>query len=170
MLYNLATEEQKKILETVYDVKPFFIQTITLERIFVDKLFAAEAYVRHSSINQRAFEAAKHIYDLAVIAQHPKVSALLSDSDKLKNLLEIRMKEEQGRLDGIPGVAPTEFIFFTQAGDNSDVRKAYETMQNQYVLREQDRIEFETAVKALMNIQESLLKNPAWADFHNTII
>ena len=31
--------------------------------------------------------------------------------------------------------------------------KAYETMQNQYVLREQDRIEFETAVKALMNIQ-----------------
>ena len=170
MLYNLATEEQKKILETVYDVKPFFIQTITLERIFVDKLFAAEAYVRHSSINQRAFEAAKHIYDLAVIAQHPKVSALLSDSDKLKNLLEIRMKEEQGRLDGIPGVAPTEFIFFTQAGDNSDVRKAYETMQNQYVLREQDRIEFETAVKALMNIQESLLKNPAWADFHNTTI
>lgn len=37
MIYNLATEEQKKILETVYDVKPFFIQTITLERIFVDK-------------------------------------------------------------------------------------------------------------------------------------
>ena len=170
MLYNLATEEQKKILETVYDVKPFFIQTITLERIFVDKLFAAEAYVRHSSINQRAFEAAKHIYDLAVIAQHTKVSALLSDSDKLKRLLEIRVEEEKGRLDGIPGVVPTGFIFFTQAGDNSDVRKAYETMQNQYVLREQDRIEFETAVKALMNIQESLLKNPAWADFHNTTI
>lgn len=170
MLYNLATEEQKKILETVYDVKPFFIQTITLERIFVDKLFAAEAYVRHSSINQRAFEAAKHIYDLAVIAQHPKVSALLSDSDKLKHLLEIRMKEEQGRLDGIPGIVPTEFIFFTQAGDNSGVRKAYETMQNQYVLREQDRIEFKTAVKALINIQESLLKNPAWTDFHNTTI
>lgn len=170
MLYNLATEEQKKILETVYDVKPFFIQTITLERIFVDKLFAAEAYVRHSSINQRAFEAAKHIYDLAVIVQHPKVSALLSDSDKLKHLLEIRMKEEQGRLDGIPGIVPTEFIFFTQAGDNSGVRKAYETMQNQYVLREQDRIEFKTAVKALINIQESLLKNPAWTDFHNTTI
>lgn len=170
MLYNLATEEQKKILETVYDVKPFFIQTITLERIFVDKLFAAEAYVRYSSINQRAFEAAKHIYDLAVIAQHPKVFALLSDSDKLKHLLEIRVKEEQGRLDGIPGVVPTEFIFFTQAGDNSDVCKAYEIMQNQYVLREQDRIEFETAVKALMNIQKSLLKNPAWADFHNTAI
>lgn len=80
------------------------------------------------------------------------------------------MKEEQGRIDGIPGVVPTEFIFFTQTGYNSDVRKAYETMQNQYVLREQDRIEFETAVKALMNIQESLLKNPAWTDFYCEIL
>ena len=46
MLYDLATEEQRRILETVYEVSPFNIQTITMERIFVDKLFAAEAYVR----------------------------------------------------------------------------------------------------------------------------
>lgn len=163
MLYNLATEEQKRILETVYDVKPFHIQTITLERIFVDKLFAAEAYVRHSSVNHRAFEAAKHIYDLAVIADHPKIKKLFSDADKLKHLLEIRMEEEQGRLDGIPGVTPAEFTFFMQTGGNEDVRKAYETMQNQYVLREQDRIEFGTAAKALIKIQERLLENPAWA-------
>lgn len=167
MLYNLATEEQKRILETVYDVKPFHIQTITLERIFVDKLFAAEAYVRHSSVNHRAFEAAKHIYDLAVIADHPKIKKLFSDADKLKHLLEIRMEEEQGRLDGIPGVTPAEFIFFTQTGENEDVRKAYETMQNQYVLREQDRIAFGTAAKALIKIQERLLENPAWANYSN---
>lgn len=47
---------------------------ITLERIFVDKLFATEEYVRQSSVNHRAFEAAKHIYDLAVIADHPKIN------------------------------------------------------------------------------------------------
>lgn len=27
MLYNLATEEQRRILEKIYDVKPFHIQT-----------------------------------------------------------------------------------------------------------------------------------------------
>lgn len=67
MLYDLASEEQKKILRDVFDVNPFNIQTITLERIFIDKLFAAEAYVRNSSLEHRAFEAAKHIYDLAVM-------------------------------------------------------------------------------------------------------
>lgn len=167
MLYNLATEEQKKILETVYNVKPFFIKTITLERIFVDKLFAAEAYVRNSSIKQRAFEAAKHIYDLAVIAHHPKISLLLSDSNKLKHLLEIRMEEEQRRLDGIPGIAPTEFTFFTRARDNKEVIEAYETMQNQYVLREEDRIKFETAVDDLLYIKDLLSKNPAWVNYNS---
>lgn len=164
MVYNLANEEQKQILETVYDMKPFHIQTITLERIFVDKLFAAEAYVRQASINHRAFEAAKHIYDLSVIADHPKIKKLFSDTDKLNHLLKIRMEEEQGRLDGIPGVTPVEFIFFTQTKENEAVRKAYETMQNQYVLREQDRISFKTAAKALIKIQACLLENPAWTD------
>ena len=55
MLYDLATDEQKQILETNYDVKPFEVQTITIERIFIDKLFAAEAYVRKSEEPHRAF-------------------------------------------------------------------------------------------------------------------
>ena len=128
MLYDLATEEQRRILETVYEVSPFNIQTITMERIFVDKLFAAEAYVRKSSVEHRAFE------------------------------------EESGRLDGIPGVAPSEFTFFQSAKDNADVQRAYETMQNQYVLREQDRIAFSYATQELLLIEKKLLKNPAWTE------
>ena len=58
LLYEAASEEQKRILENNYDVKPFIVQTITLERILIDKLFAAEAHVRKSSIEQKAFEAA----------------------------------------------------------------------------------------------------------------
>lgn len=162
MLYDLATEEQKHILETVYEVKPFDIQTITMERIFVDKLFAAEAYVRNSSVEHRAFEAAKHIYDLAVLEQHPQIVTLMTDAAQMEHLLDIRMEEEAGRLDGIPGVAPSEFTFFCSAASNGDVRKAYETMQNQYVLREQDRIEFDMATEALLRIEQKLLQNPAW--------
>ncbi len=162
MLFDLATAEQREILASAYEVEPFFVQTITMERIFVDKLFAAEAYVRNASAANRAFEAAKHIYDLAVIRKHPKILGLLSDPAQMEHLLNIRMEEELGRLDGIPGVAPHEFTFFTQAGGNSNVSKAYDTMQKQYVLRACDNIEFSAAVDALQEIQEALLKNPAW--------
>ena len=164
MLYDLASDEQKRILETVYDVKPFDIQTITIERVFVDKLFAAEAYVRNSSVEHRAFEAAKHIYDLAVLERHPQIECLMADTAQMEHLLDTHLEEEAGRLDGIPGVAPNEFTFFQTAASNAEVRKAYETMQNQYVLLEQYRIEFDTATKALLVIEQKLLQNPAWTE------
>lgn len=164
MLYDLATDTQKRILEAQYDVRPFNVQTITKERIFVDKLFAAEAYVRKSDDSHHAFEAAKHIYDLAVLRSDKQIKALLGDTEQMEKLLQIRMTEEQERRDGIPGVTPKEFRFFDEAVENSDVQTAYEIMQRQYVLRSSDRIEYETAMKALSEIRSNLIKNFAWME------
>lgn len=164
MLYDLSSDEQKRILETSYDVKPFEVQTITTPRIFIDKLFAAEAYVRKSDDPHRAFEAAKHIYDLTVLRANPQITALLCDTAQMARLLKIRMLEEQERRDGIPGVIPQEFCFFTSAANDSKVKVAYETMQRQYVLRDSDRIEYDTAAKALSDIQTELMKNSAWLE------
>lgn len=165
ILYDLASDEQKRILEAQYEVKPFSIQTISLERIFIDKLFAAEAYVRKSEDSHKAFEAAKHIYDLAVIYEHKKIAALLSDREQMNRLLNIRITEEKGRLDGIPGVLPSEFTFFLDVANNTDIRKAYDVMQNQYVLLDKDRIEYDKAMQALTSIQASLLNNSSWTEY-----
>ncbi len=162
MIYDLAEDEQKRILESEYDVTPFSIQTITINRIFIDKLFAAEAYVRKSDINNRAFEAAKHIYDLTVMANQPDILSLLTDADQMEYLLDIRMREEIERLDGIPNITPSEFTFFTNAADNMNVRNAYKIMQNQYVMRESDKIDFEKAMNTLETIHQKLIANPAW--------
>ncbi len=165
MLYDLATDTEKRILETRYDVKPFEIQTITIERIFIDKLFAAEAYVRKSDDPHRAFEAAKHIYDLTVLNGIIQIQTLLCDTLQMKRLLQIRMSEETERRDGIPGVIPSEFHFFTDTANNFNVKTAYEIMQRQYVLRDCDRIEYCTAMKALMDIQAKLMNNDAWSNY-----
>ena len=162
MIYDLAADEQKTILESQYGVSPFIVKTITLERIFIDKLFAAESYVRKSKDVHRAFEAAKHIYDLAVLENHPKIVSLLSNHEQMKYLLDIRMEEEKMRLDGIPGVCPNEFTFFDEASENSAVRSAYEIMQRQYVLRANDRIPFNIACEGLSKVKEKLQHNTAW--------
>ena len=167
MIYDLAADEQKTILESQYGVSPFIVKTITLERIFIDKLFAAESYVRKSKDVHRAFEAAKHIYDLAVLENHPKIVFLLSNHEQMKYLLDIRMAEEKMRLDGIPGVCPNEFAFFDEASENSAVRSAYEIMQRQYVLRANDRIPFDTAYGSLERMKNKLQQNSAWRECEN---
>ena len=169
MLYDLAAEDEQRILREMYDVAPFPVLTITTERIFIDKLFAAEAYVRRSTDTHRAFEAAKHIYDLAVMIRQPGILKLLSDEEQIKKLLDIRMEEETGRLDGIPGVAPAEFTFFDASASNASVRKAYSVMQAQYVLRSEDRIEYGTAMKALGEIRDLLGQNRAWAQYKPSV-
>ncbi len=164
LLYDFATDVQKEILESIYGVKQFEVKTMTMERIFVDKLFAAEAYVRQSNVSHRAFEAAKHIYDLSILQKHPQIVSLLGNEELLEQLLKIRMTEEKNRLDGIPGVLPREFTFFIDASSDNDVKSAYDIMQKQYVFRSDDCIEYSQAMKSLADFQEKLKKNRAWTE------
>lgn len=165
MLYELAAEDEKRILEGQYEVKPFSIKTISLERAFIDKLFAAEAYTRRSDEPQRAFEAAKHLYDLSVMSRLPRIQRLYPNGEQITHLLNIRTEEEMGRLDGIPGVTPRQFVFFDEAGKSHPVQKAYRIMQDQYVLRPVDRIPFEDAIAAIKAIQSQLHQCPAWTNY-----
>ena len=164
MIYDLATEQEKAILTDVFGIKPFIVKTITIERIFVDKLFATEAYVLRSDIPHRAFEAAKHIYDLAFMVNQESIIKLLSTNELLKRLLSIRIAEERKRLDGIPDVLPKDFTFFESVAHNSAVKDAYRIMQNQYVLRDVDRIEFDAAISKINQIRILLEENIAWKE------
>ncbi len=165
MLYDYATDEQKQILRNQYGVAPFSVKTITIERVFIDKLFAAEAYVRKSHESNRAFEAAKHIYDLAVVFHHPKITSLLCDVALLRRLLDIRVEEEKRRLDGIPNVMPCEFTFFKDAATNKNIKSSYDIMQNQYVLQVSERIPFANATEKLNEIENMLKQNFAWINY-----
>lgn len=162
MLYEHAAEKERDVLEKEYDVEPFEIQTISLERAFIDKLFAAEAYVRSSDNKQRAFEAAKHIYDLSVLEKQPFIQAFIEDDIAMRKILDIRLNEEEGRLDGIPNVKPNEFTFFQSIGDNQNIKQAYQTMQNQYVMLDEDRIAFEDAVSSIKRLESLLRESGEW--------
>ena len=57
LIYEQAEPDQQLILLQQFDVRPFEILTMTIERIFIDKLFAAEAYTRNAEKEHRAFDA-----------------------------------------------------------------------------------------------------------------
>lgn len=167
MLYELADSDFQNILKNQYDVVPFKIQIMSLDRIFIDKLFATEAYTRKSEDFHKAFEAAKHIYDLSVLSHHSRVMNLYKNSALMAHLLNIRLEEEKERLDGIPGVVPSEFTFFESIKTDANIKVAYEEMQRQYVLRDQDKIEFDNALVCLQYIKGQLVKNVSWLNIVN---
>lgn len=162
LLYSYSSDEEKRILREKYKVFPFNVKTISIERAFVDKLFAAESYTRKSDDTHRAFEAAKHVYDLCVMSHLNRINDLYKNEELLEKLLNIRLEEERGRLDGINGVPPHEFAFFDEIEKNEAIKSAYKVMQKQYVLRPQDYIDYNKALGAISKIQSCLKNTNAW--------
>lgn len=149
VLYKNATAEQKAILEENFEVYPFGIVTIKLERIFVDKIFAAEFYYRKlndPTLEDRkrknaAFDAAKHVYDLMILFEIPKIKALLSDNKFLKQIIEFKREEELARAGGIePSLKINNFSYLNKSLEDQEFLKAYEKMQEIYVFNDKDKL------------------------------
>ena len=96
-LYELCGEDRRKILRENYGVQPFIVQTIALERIFIDKVFAAEFYY----VRNEYFDVAKHIYDLTVLMSNDKIKKFLADKDEVTCIVALKRKEELHRKGGV---------------------------------------------------------------------
>lgn len=146
LIYDLTTTQNKEILTKEFGVAPFNIQTITLERIFVDKIFAVEFYFQRQSW----FDVAKHIYDLAVLGGLDTIKALLADKPRLEYLISLKRREELVRKGGVSNdLEIKDFSYFVGLNGNTGVSTAYSNMQSKYVLQEADYISIEDAIRGI---------------------
>ncbi len=155
LIYHKANDEQQAILRSRYEVAPFYVNTIRLERIFVDKVFAAEFYYQR----QEYFDVSKHIYDLAVMTGLKEIQALLSDSAALTAMIAFKRREEKARIGSALSEKPIDdFEIFRGVGDNDALRDRFASMQDIYIFDERDKLSFEDSVEAVMSIKDFFLK------------
>lgn len=153
ILYTYATEEQRRILREQFDVSPFFINTIRLERIFVDKIFAAEFYYTR----EMYFDVAKHIYDVSVLLDMNKIQMMLLNRKMLQEMLEYKRLEETRRIGSdLAEKKFCEFKIFIGLLKNSKLKESYKNMQKNYVFDEKDTLSFEYAVEQWQKAREYL--------------
>ena len=130
ILFDAATAEQKAILENKYDVGPFTIDTIKLERIFIDKIFASEFYY----IRESYFDVAKHLYDLTVLLNNEKIIQMISEIEFLKKMIAYKRKEEHLRTGSELADMPiNKFSYLLTSMGNESLIKEFARMQEVYV-------------------------------------
>lgn len=147
-LYELATEEEKKVLEEIFNVKPFMIGTISLERIFIDKIFASEFYF----VRDKFLDLAKHIYDITVMCSLDIICNLLNNDNELIKLIEYKREEETHRQGGVPQnleIKDFSYLNNMEFYDSEQFKKTLNTIHNIYVFDKKDKIDIE-------QIQETL--------------
>ena len=152
-LYELANNEEKEILVKSYDVIPFDINTLTFERIFVDKLFAAEHYCR----DKKYLDLGKHLYDLTVLIKSERILEFLNNTAALSKMITLQRREEESRYGGISKDIKLEQFEVYNCLENNEVIKGISYVHNVYVFDKQDILSIDKIKEALDTIKARIL-------------
>jgi predicted nucleotidyltransferase component of viral defense system len=155
LVHDLSTIEERRILESQYGVIPFKVETIKLERIFVDKIFASEFYF----LQNKFFETAKHIYDISVLLQETKIQKLLESPYELEHLINIKRIEETRRRGSELSIKKiADFSYLTSALKSDEFVGGFKRMQDQYIFQSNYKMSIEDLSNSLAEIQKAFLK------------
>jgi len=151
ILYTNANEKDRKILREEYEVDPFYIDCISIQRIFIDKLYAVEDYYLSDQSN-RFIEMAKHMYDIHQLFALREIKEFLASKEELENVIKLKEDEQIRRIGAKTigkRVAAFEYFDFLES---EKIIKSFDAMQNTYVFNKADFVEYITIGKSLTDI------------------
>lgn len=155
LIYSEALPEQQKILETKFGIKPFQINTIKLERIFCDKILAAEFYY----VRDKLFDTAKHLFDLSVMMEMPGIQKMLANTNEFIEMLSYKRSEERERKGSDLAEKPfSEFRLFCSMGGDKRLYEAFNEMQRIYVFKQEDMMKYSDMLQKIQVLNDRMLE------------
>ena len=148
LLYKLASDDEKKILEEKFDISKIEIEIIKLERMFIDKIFAAEFYY----IRDMYMDVSKHLYDISMLFNNDKIKKLLEDKKELSKLIEYKRQEEKVRICGIDENTEIKDFNYFKLEFSDELIKEFKNMQNKYVLNNKYKVSIDEVKYILKQI------------------
>ncbi len=151
LIYKYALDNEKHILKEKYNISEFNIKIIKLERIFIDKIFAAEFYYERKMYE----DVAKHLYDISVMIKNNSIKKMLKSRKELNRLISYKRKEEEARIGGINKDKEIKDFDYMKLKFNDELITAFNRMQKIYVLDEESILTLEdikNAIKTLLEI------------------
>ena len=152
LIYKLANDTEKKILEEKFDVSKIEIEIIKLERMFIDKIFAAEFYY----VRNMYMDVAKHLYDISILYTNEKIQKLFENKEELSKLIEYKRQEEKVRIGGIDENTPIKDFTYFKLDFSNELIKEFQNMQNKYVLNDKYKITIDEVKNILKDIYNKI--------------
>ena len=150
-LYELCGDDRREILREQYAVAPFDVETISLERIFIDKVFAAQFYYEREMYG----DVAKHIYDLTVLLDNEQIQNFLTNKERVLSIVALKRKEELSRIGGVDAkMQIANFEYFRTLKENKEFAKSFAEMQKVYVFDKTEILSLETAFNAVDRLRK----------------
>lgn len=125
-----------------------------MERIFADKIFAAEFYYER----EMHFDLAKHFYDVREMFTLFEIQELVVDKAVFLEMLGYKRLEETKRIGSdLTEKKFSDFQIFSGMKENKKLYEAYQSMQRNYVFVEKDELTFEYIVTQWEELEKILV-------------
>lgn len=154
LIYKLSNETEKNILETQFEISKFDINIIKLERMFIDKIFAAEFYY----IRKMYKDVSKHLYDISVLSQNENIEKLLKNKNEMEKLISYKRQEEKIRIGGIDSNTKIKDFNYFKLDFNDELIQEFNNMQYKYVLDDKYKITMDYTKNVILEIY-NFIKN-----------
>lgn len=151
LIYKLSNNYEKNILSKQFNVSHFPINIIKIERMFIDKIFAAEFYF----IRNMLHDVSKHFYDICILLQNETIKKLLNNEKELIKLVNYKRKEELLRIGGINAKTKIKDFNYFKLDFNKNFIHEFYNMQNKYLLNNNYKItisELKENLSKLLNV------------------
>lgn len=155
LIYKYALDNERKMLKDEYNISEFDIEIIKLERIFIDKIFAAEFYYERNMYE----DVSKHLYDISIMIKNNDIKEMLKDKQELNKLISYKRKEEKSRIGGISSNKEIRDFKYLKLGFNDELFNAFNKMQRIYVMDDESMLtidEVKNTIKILLEILDDL--------------
>lgn len=150
IIYKYASDDEKRTLSENFEVEPINIKIIKLERMFIDKVFAAEFYFTRKEYT----DTAKHIYDLCVLINNDKIKELFKNEQELIKLVGYKREEEKIRTDGVSSEIKIKDFSYLNCNFEDEFIEKFNNMQNKYIINEKYKIDMKQIENTLQSIKE----------------
>ena len=154
IIYTYANDKERKILAKEFDIAPFEIKVQKLERIFIDKLFAAELYFE----KEMYMDLSKHLYDLTILFKTERIQKLFKNREEFEKIVAYKREEEIYRKGGVDKKIQIKDFGYFYAEYSEELLKAFKLMQDKYIFKDEYRITIEETQKVLNQIREKMHK------------
>lgn len=154
IIYKYANKQEKEMLSKEFNIAPFEIKVQKLERIFIDKLFAAELYFE----KQMYVDLSKHLYDLTILFKAKRIQEFFNNIKDVKKIVEYKREEENYRKGGVDKNIKIKDFGYFNTEYNEELLKAFKLMQDKYIFKDEYRITIEETQKILNEIRDSIIK------------
>lgn len=150
----LETEGMHKIASE-FELEPIAVNTLDITRTFLDKVLA----VKRHAICGTLINKVRHIYDVTMLLNRDDIQAFLSNSDNLKELLQLTKSNDSFYLQKrniSKEFNPLSAYCFEDWREcfNNDIKKRYETLHEDllYTDKKQNFSEAKAAFEQISNI------------------